>query len=95
MYILFDRNNKVLEIIPEEDPHFPGVPVTERYAPDFVVQLVRFPEGTKVAQNWTYDPDKNEFIPDGTTAAQYTADDMFKALLGTLASESGGGGNIS
>ena len=95
MYILFDENNKVMEIIPDEDPHFPGVPVTERYAPDFVVQLVRFPEGTKVAQNWTYDPDENKFWPDGAPETpQYTADDMFKALLGTLAYESGGG-NIS
>ncbi len=37
-YLLMDENF-VKEIIFEEDPVFPGVPVQERYAPDFVSKL--------------------------------------------------------
>lgn len=39
---------------------------------------------------------EGKWIGDTVGEPTYTADDMFKALLGTLASESGGGGgNIS
>ena len=41
MYILLDADNIVLEIIPDEDPVFPGVPVSDRYAPDFVARLTQ------------------------------------------------------
>lgn len=60
MYILLDENN-VKEIIPDEDPVFPGVPIGERYAPDFVAQLMHVPDGVRVAQNWVYDPEDGTF----------------------------------
>ena len=61
MYILLDDNSTVLEIIPDEDPVFPGVPVSDRYAPDFVARLKRFDDGIEVEQNWVYDPDTGTF----------------------------------
>lgn len=61
MYILLDDNNIVLEIIPDEDPVFPGVPVASRYAPDFVSRLTHFGDGIEVEQNWVYDPETSTF----------------------------------
>lgn len=61
MYILLDDDKIVLEIIPDEDPIFPGVPVSDRYAPDFVARLKHFDDGTEVEQNWVYDPDTGTF----------------------------------
>lgn len=61
MRILLTEENTVAEIIPEENPIFPGVPVEERYAPDFVGRLLRVPEGTEVGQNWVYDRETDTF----------------------------------
>lgn len=55
MYILLGGKNTVAEIIPDINPIFPGVPIHERYAPDFVEQLIHVPDGTAVEQNWEYD----------------------------------------
>jgi|GEM_PF-2288421 len=54
MYILLE-NSAVKEIIPDFDPVFPGIPITERYAPDFVKKLICVSDDTEVGQNWTYD----------------------------------------
>ena len=61
MYILLTDNNTVAEIIPDENPIFPGLPIEQRYAPDFVAKLLHFPDETEVAQNWVYDPETQTF----------------------------------
>ena len=61
MYILLTDENTVSEIIPDENPIFPGVPIEQRYAPDFVAKLLHFPDETEVAQNWVYDPETETF----------------------------------
>ena len=61
MYILLTDKNTVAEIIPDENPIFPGVPIEQRYAPDFVAKLLHFPDETEVAQNWVYDPETQTF----------------------------------
>lgn len=66
MYILLSNENTVAEIIPDENPIFPGIPVSERYAPDFVARLRHFPDGTPVEQNWVYDEDTDTFAPPPT-----------------------------
>ena len=63
MYIYLSGQNTVAEIIPDEDPVFPWVPVEERYAPDFVRKLLRVPEGTEVRPSWVYDPETGSFSP--------------------------------
>lgn len=55
------ENCVVKEIIPDINPIFPGVPIEERYAPDFVSQLIHVPDDTPVEQNWLYDPETGEF----------------------------------
>lgn len=39
-YLYINADNILSEIIPDFDPVFPEIPVTERYAPDFLAQCV-------------------------------------------------------
>lgn len=94
MYILLMDDDTVQEIVPDEDPVFPGIPIEERYAPDFVARLIRVPGGTQVEQGWSYDRTEQTFSPppepdptldlDDTLTAEegYTTADMMRALLG-------------
>lgn len=61
MYILLTSENTVAEIIPDEDPVFPGVPISDRYTPEFVAKLLHVDDNTEVAQNWRYDPETRTF----------------------------------
>ena len=38
---IYLQNNVACEFIPEENPLFPGVPISERYAPDFLALCLR------------------------------------------------------
>lgn len=60
MYILL-TNNTVAEIIPDENPIFPGIPIEQRYAPDFVEKLLHVADDTAVKQNQVYDPETGTF----------------------------------
>lgn len=60
MYILLN-NNTVAEIIPDENPIFPGIPIEQRYAPDFVAKLLHVADDTDVKQNQVYDPETGTF----------------------------------
>jgi hypothetical protein len=61
MYILLSESNYVAELIPDEDPIFPGIPIEQRYAPDFVVKLLHVADDTAVKQNQVYDPETGTF----------------------------------
>ena len=61
MYILLSDANYVAEIIPDEDPIFPGIPIERRYAPDFVAKLLHVADDTAVKQNQVYDPETGTF----------------------------------
>lgn len=63
MYILLTEKNTVAEIIPDEAPVFPGVPIEDRYAPEFVERLLFVPDETEVRPNWAYDPEGGTFSP--------------------------------
>lgn len=63
MYIYLTSQNTVAELIPDENPVFPGIPIEERYAPDFVAKLLHVPDETKADQNWLYDPESGAFSP--------------------------------
>ena len=51
----------VLEIIPEFDPIFPGVPIEDRYSPTFLALCIFVPDGIPVESGWIYDPETNTF----------------------------------
>lgn len=61
MYLLISETNYVAEIIPDEDPIFPGVPIEHRYTPDFVAKLLHVADDTDVKQNQIYDPETGTF----------------------------------
>lgn len=63
MYILLTDTRSVAEIIPDENPVFPGVPVEERYAPDFVRKLLHVLDNAEVQQNWIYNEAAGTFSP--------------------------------
>lgn len=73
MYIYLTDQNTAAEIIPEEHPAFPGVPVERRYSPDFAQRLLRVPDETAVDQNWTHDPETGVFSPPHWLAASEEA----------------------
>lgn len=53
MYILYtEGTNEVAEIIPDEDPIFPGVSIEQRYEKSFVDKLEWVPDTVEVRQNW-------------------------------------------
>ena len=61
MYVRI-ADNIVVEIIPEFDPVFPGVPITDRYAPDFLAHCIQVPDEADVKQGWLYDPATGGFF---------------------------------
>lgn len=63
MYIYLTDRNTVAELIPDENPIFPGIPVEQRYALDFVERLLHVPDDAGVKENWLYDPETGGFAP--------------------------------
>ena len=61
MDILRSESNYVAELIPDEDPIFPGIPIEQRYTPDFVAKLLHVADDTDVKQNQVYDPETGTF----------------------------------
>ena len=39
-YIRLDGKNRVMEIIPDENPIFPGIPIEQRYTAEYIATLV-------------------------------------------------------
>lgn len=66
-YLYVGTDNILCEIIPDLDPVFPEIPVTERYAPDFLAQCVErtdeqiSSEGIKLGM--LYDAEADTFKP--------------------------------
>ena len=62
-YARVDSEGIVREIIPEFDPIFPNVPVTERFHKSIIETLVEIPEGINVEQHWTYNKETGFAAP--------------------------------
>lgn len=52
MYLLLDGSKRVYEIIPEENPVFPGVGIEKRYPAEMVAQLVRVDDNTEIGEGY-------------------------------------------
>lgn len=61
MYIRLSLKGIVDEIIPDEDPVFPGISIDKRYPKDFVESLLYFSDDTEVKQHWVYDNEQMTF----------------------------------
>jgi hypothetical protein len=55
MRYVYIEEGKAHEIIPEFDPVFPGVPMSERYSPDFIAKCVKAADSAAVEFGWIYD----------------------------------------
>lgn len=55
------NNNVAAEIIPEFDPTFPNVPITERYPAEFVKKLVAVDDNVEVRVGMVYDKETGAF----------------------------------
>lgn len=84
MYVYLN-DSRAQELIPDIDPAFPDIPIEERYTPDFVEKCVHVPDDTAVPYGWMYDEETGTFHepkPAPPPESQYTADNLFAALLG-------------
>ncbi len=54
-------NGTVWELIPEIDARFPDVPITDRFAPDFLAQTIQVADDTQVQVGQIYDPESGTF----------------------------------
>lgn len=54
MKYIYLIDNKVHEIIPENDPALPGIPITDRYSADFLAHCVTTDDDTTIEQGWQY-----------------------------------------
>lgn len=61
MYLRFDDNNIVVEIIPDIDPTFPDVPINERYSAEFISELRYCDDGTSVEIGMQYNEETDSF----------------------------------
>lgn len=61
MYILLSDFNVVSELIPDISSEFPGVPIEQRYTPEFVSRLIHVDDSMEVHQNWMYNPEDGTF----------------------------------
>jgi len=52
-YVLLNQNT-VCEVIPEENPIFPGIPIEDRYSAEFLSQCISVEDDVEVYQNWIY-----------------------------------------
>lgn len=59
MYYVQLRDQVAVELIPEVDPMFPGVPITERFSKDFLDKCVT--SDTEVTMGYIYDPVGKKF----------------------------------
>lgn len=54
-YVRLSTENRVVEIIPEFNPAFPDVPITERYTKAFLAGLIEVADDVELAEGWVYD----------------------------------------
>lgn len=90
-YILLDRENTVVETIPETVSAFPDIPISKRYPKDFLDHLIPAEETVAVGQGWVYDPESETFsvppvpVSDTPTEAQRLGQQITDEQLARIA----------
>jgi len=81
-------DNVAVEILPEENPELPGVPIAERYSPNFLAACIDISNETAVEVHDIYDPETGTFsaplLPPEPTLAEIAEQ---KAAEATAAAE--------
>lgn len=63
-------DSKVYNIIPEEDPVFPSIPIEQRYSSDIISKLVQIPSKVHVGEGWLYDSTSCSFTAPATDVSK-------------------------
>lgn len=75
--VLTKPKNLVQEIIPDEDPIFPGVPITDRYSAEFLAECIEVDSKTTVEIGMFYDEETKKFRePDPEPIPEPTPPDL-------------------
>lgn len=82
-YILLSDERMVLEIIPEENPVLPGIPLSRRYSATFLARLLPVEDDVEVEQNWVYDAETGSFAAPAEEASdELTAEEALTIITG-------------
>ena len=90
MKYIYINEKIVCEIVPEFDPIFPNVPITDRYSNAFLDHCVAVEESVSVESGWLYDAEKKTFsrpeAPDIVVSpeAARTVEDFRKEALARI-----------
>ena len=68
-------NNIVMEIIPAENPAFPGLPIEKRYSAAFLAKLKPVEDTVEVEQGWVYDPETDTYAQPPEPAVEPVQDE--------------------
>lgn len=63
-------NSKVVEIIHDPSPAFPGVPLSRRYSSNFLASLIPVGDDVEVQPGWAYDPETGRYEEPQQEAAE-------------------------
>lgn len=63
-------DGKAVEVIPEYDPTFPGIPASKRFSADFLAPLIPVADEVEVEQHWGYDPETGQFSEPVVTVSE-------------------------
>lgn len=59
-YAVVDSENRITEMLFEEDPTFPGIPLKERYSEEFLKNTVEISNNKPCKMGWVYE--NGEFV---------------------------------
>lgn len=62
-YIYIDANGYSSIEVLDNDPAFPGIPVTDRYSTEYLAQCVAVEDDVDVMLGSTYDAETGQFTP--------------------------------
>ena len=71
-YVVINKLKQAQEILLNEDPMFPGIPLEDRYSAEFLAECLVLPDTVEVIFGWEWDeetetfvePEKPEYVPE-------------------------------
>ena len=87
MYVKLD-GKIVTEVIPDIDPAFPDVPISERYPADFIAELMHVPDNEAVEVGMEYNAETDSFgYPVSAAVPDFSEDEPVEETSGISQAE--------
>ena len=87
MYVRLD-GGVVMEIIPDIDPAFPDVPISERYPADFIAELMHVPDDETAEVGMVYNAETDSFgYPASAAVPDFPEDEPVEETSGISQAE--------